>query len=116
MHSRSILILAATLGSASGAEITVYDGGKLIVKSQITAAGGGVLVESGGELQLDGVANTAVEVAAGGLLDIGCSFGYVSLTANENAPGPGPSSRMIPRVFRPRTPFISGFRSCLKRA
>ena len=71
MHSRPILILAATLASASSAEVTIHNGGKLIVKSQITAAGGGVLVESGGELQIDGVADAAVQVDAGGLLSVG---------------------------------------------
>ena len=71
MNSGPILVLAAAVTSVSGAEITIHDGGKLIVKSQIKSAGSGVLVESGGELQLDGIADTAVEVAAGGLLDIG---------------------------------------------
>jgi hypothetical protein len=71
MHSRPILILAAAVTSASGAEVTIHDGGKLIVKSQITTAAGGILVESGGELQVDGVANAAVDVDAGGLLNVG---------------------------------------------
>ena len=71
MNSGPILVLAAAVASVSGAEITIHDGGKLIVKSQIKSAGSGVLVESGGELQLDGIADAAVEVAPGGLLDIG---------------------------------------------
>lgn len=71
MHSGPILILVAAVASAGGAEVTIRDGGKLIVKSQITAAGGGLLVESGGELQIDGVVNSAVEVDAGGLLSVG---------------------------------------------
>lgn len=71
MHSRPFLLLAAAIASAPGAEITIHDGGKLIVKSQITAVGDGVLVESGGELQLDGTADASVAVAAGGLLTVG---------------------------------------------
>jgi hypothetical protein len=71
MHSRPILILAATVASVASAEVTIHNGGKLIVKSQITAAGGGVLVESGGELQIDGIANSAVAVDSGGLLTVG---------------------------------------------
>lgn len=66
-----MLLLAAAVTSASGAEVTIHDGGKLIVKSQLTASGDGVLVESGGELQLDGVTNAPVTVAAGGLLNVG---------------------------------------------
>jgi hypothetical protein len=71
MHSRFILILAAAVGSAVGAEVTVHDGGKLIVKSQVTTATGGILVESGGELQVNGTVNSAVEVDPGGLLNVG---------------------------------------------
>ena len=72
MHSRSILLLAAAFGSASGAEVTVHDGGKLIVKSSITTtAAGGILVESGGKLQIDGTVNSSVEVDPGGSLDVG---------------------------------------------
>ena len=75
MHSRSIFILAAAIGSASGAEVTVHDGGKLIVKSQVTTTTGGILVESGGELQVNGVVNSPVEVNPGGLLDVGGNEG-----------------------------------------
>jgi hypothetical protein len=66
-----MLLLAAAVTSASGAEVTIHDGGKLIVKSQLTASVDGVLVESGGELQLNGVTNAPVRVASGGLLNIG---------------------------------------------
>jgi hypothetical protein len=71
MRALSILLLAAAAVPAAGAEIVVHNGGKLIVKSQLTTAGAGTVVESGGELQLDGVIEGAVEVADGGLLDIG---------------------------------------------
>ena len=71
MHSRPFLLLAAAIASAPGAEVTIHNGGKLIVKSQITAVGDGVLVESGGELQLDGTADATVAVATGGLLTVG---------------------------------------------
>lgn len=71
MRASSILVLAATLASAHGAEVTVHNGGKLIVKSQLTTAGTGTVVESGGELQLDGTINGALEVASGGLLNVG---------------------------------------------
>lgn len=73
MNSGPILVLAAAVVSASGAEITIHNGGKLIVKSQLTAGGEGVLVESGGEFQLDGVTNGTVQVASGGVLDVGGS-------------------------------------------
>jgi hypothetical protein len=71
MRASSILVLAATLASATGAEVTVLNGGKLIVKSQLTTTGEGIRVESGGKLQLNGTINGAVEVASGGLLDVG---------------------------------------------
>jgi hypothetical protein len=71
MHSRPFLLLAAAIASAPGAEVTIHDGGKLIVKSQLTAAGDGVLVESGGQLQLDGTTDATVAVATGGLLTVG---------------------------------------------
>jgi hypothetical protein len=71
MNSGPILILVAAVTSASSAEVTVHNGGNLIVRSNITAAGGGILVESGGELQLDGAVDAAAEVADGGLLDVG---------------------------------------------
>jgi hypothetical protein len=71
MHRLPILTLAAAITSAGGAEITVRSGGKLIVKSELTSAGTGVLVESGGEFQIGGIVNSSVTVDSGGVLDVG---------------------------------------------
>ncbi|MEO7098913.1 MAG: hypothetical protein ABI162_06095 [Luteolibacter sp.] len=70
MNSVPILALAAAVTSASAAEVVVHSGGQLIVKSQITATGDGISVESGGELQLQGILNSPVQVASGGKLSI----------------------------------------------
>ena len=82
MNSVPIFILAAAVTSASAAEVVVHSGGQLIVKSQITAAGEGIRVESGGQLELQGTLNSAVQVDSGGKLNITGTGSVASVQIN----------------------------------